>query len=108
MASLDFQTASLGSATFQATGDGATGIFITTTGPTVTESLTIDTGSSATDRITSNDALTGTGLANTVVHFTIDGSPIAATVTADAQGAWSFTPSGLADGRAHHRGEPDR
>ena len=97
-ASLDFQTASLGSATFQATGDGATGIFITTTGPTVTESLTIDTGSSAIDRITSNDALTGTGLANTVVHFTIDGSPIVATVTADAQGAWSFTPSGLADG----------
>ena len=97
-ASLDFQTASLGSATFQASGDGATGIFITAAGPTVTESLTIDTGSSAIDRITSNDALTGTGLANTVVHFTIDGSPIAATVTADAQGAWSFTPSGLADG----------
>ena len=97
-ASLDFQTASLGSATFQATGDGATGIFITAAGPTVTESLTIDTGSSAIDRITSNDALTGTGLANTVVHFTIDGSPIVATVTADAQGAWSFTPSGLADG----------
>ena len=97
-ASLDFQTASLGSATFQASGDGATGIFITAAGPTVTENLTIDTGSSAIDRITSNDALTGTGLANTVVHFTIDGSPIAATVTADAQGAWSFTPSGLADG----------
>ena len=71
---------------------------LTAAGPTVTENLTIDTGSSAIDRITSNDALTGTGLANTVVHFTIDGSPIAATVTADAQGAWSFTPSGLADG----------
>ncbi|MCK1437467.1 hypothetical protein IVA97_20405 [Bradyrhizobium sp. 15] len=33
-----------------------------------------------------------------MVHFTIDGSPIAATVTTDAQGAWSFTPSGLGDG----------
>jgi hypothetical protein len=32
------------------------------------------------------------------VHFTIDGSPIAATVTANAQGGWSFTPTGLADG----------
>ncbi|MCK1437477.1 Ig-like domain-containing protein [Bradyrhizobium sp. 15] len=42
--------------------------------------------------------MSGTGLANTVVHFTIDGSPIAATVTTDAQGAWSFTPSGLGDG----------
>ena len=33
-----------------------------------------------------------------MVHFTIDGSPIATTVTADAQGTWSFTPAGLADG----------
>jgi hypothetical protein len=71
---------------------------LSTTGPTVTESLAFDTGSSATDHISSNDALSGTGLANTVVHFTIDGSPIVATATANAQGAWSFTPSGLADG----------
>src|SRR6266850_5467944 len=71
---------------------------LSTTGPTVTESLAFDTGSSATDHITSNDALSGTGLANTVVHFTLDGSPVATTVTANAQGAWSFTPSGLADG----------
>ena len=60
--------------------------------------LAIDTGSSASDHITSNDALTGTGLANTVVHFTIDGTAIAATVTADGTGDWSFTPSGLSDG----------
>ena len=33
-----------------------------------------------------------------MVHFTIDGSAIATTVTATAAGAWSFTPSGLADG----------
>ena len=71
---------------------------LSTTGPSVTEQLTIDSGSSATDHITSNDALTGTGLANTVVHFTIDGSAIASTVIADSQGAWSFTPTGLADG----------
>ena len=71
---------------------------LSTTGPTLTEALTIDTGSSASDRITSNDALSGTGLASTVVHFSIDGSAIATTVTADATGAWSFTPSGLSDG----------
>ncbi len=71
---------------------------LSTTGPTVTETLVADTGTSATDHVTANPALNGTGLANTAVHFTIDGSPIAATVTADAQGAWSFTPSGLADG----------
>ena len=71
---------------------------LSTIGPTVTESLAFDTGASNTDHITSNDALSGTGLANTVVSFTIDGTPIATTVTADAQGAWSFTPSGLTDG----------
>ena len=48
---------------------------LSTTAPTVSEALTIDTGSSASDHITSNDALSGSGLANTVVHFTIDGSP---------------------------------
>ncbi len=71
---------------------------LSTTAPVVTEALTFDTGSSATDHITANDALSGTGLASTVVHFTIDGTPIATTVTANAQGAWSFTPSGLTDG----------
>ena len=71
---------------------------LSTTGPTVTESLAFDTGSSASDNITSNYALTGTGLANTAVDFTIDGSLIASAVTTDALGAWSFTPTGLADG----------
>ncbi|WP_312009959.1 Ig-like domain-containing protein [Bradyrhizobium sp. CIR3A] len=77
---------------------GAVVYTLSTTGPTITETLVADTGTSATDHVTADPALSGTGLANTVVHFTIDGSPIAATTTTDAQGAWSFTPSGLADG----------
>ena len=81
------------------TGTSAPVVYtLSTIGPTVTASLTTDTGSSATDRITSNDALTGTGLANTAVGFTIDGSLIATTATTNAVGAWSFTPTGLADG----------
>ncbi|WP_128927175.1 Ig-like domain-containing protein [Bradyrhizobium guangxiense] len=71
---------------------------LSTTGPAVTEHLTSDTGSSALDQITANPALSGTGLANTTVHFTIDGTPIATSVLADASGNWSFTPTGLADG----------
>ncbi|MGY4291850.1 hypothetical protein ACVWXO_011116 [Bradyrhizobium sp. LM2.7] len=71
---------------------------LSTTGPTVTETLISDTGTSATDHVTANPALSGTGLANTVVHFTVDGTPVAGTATTDAQGAWSFLPSGLADG----------
>ncbi|MCG2645685.1 MULTISPECIES: Ig-like domain-containing protein [Bradyrhizobium] len=71
---------------------------LSTTGPTVTEALASDTGASSTDHITSSPALTGTGIASTLVHFTIDGIASPTTGTSDAQGAWSFTPSGLADG----------
>ena len=59
--------------------------------------LVSDTGSSATDRITSNPAVTGLGQANTVVTIK-EGGTILGTAMADATGAWSFTPSGLADG----------
>ena len=71
---------------------------LSTSGPVVTEHLSSDTGSSAVDLTTSNGALSGTGLASTVVHFTIDGTLIATTALADASGNWSFTPVGLADG----------
>ncbi|MDN3279541.1 Ig-like domain-containing protein, partial [Frankia sp. RB7] len=72
---------------------------LSTTGPAVTEHLSSDTGSSALDGITSNPALSGTGLASTVVYFTIDGTPASTTTTADASGNWSFAPSGLANGQ---------
>src|SRR5205814_1170304 len=71
---------------------------ISTAAPVLTEALASDTGISAGDRITSNPALTGTADPNAVVHFTVDGSAIAVTATANASGAWSFTPTGLADG----------
>ncbi len=69
-----------------------------TTAPAVTERLASDTGISASDKITADPALTGTGDPGAVVHFTVDGKAIAATATADASGAWSFTPTGLTDG----------
>src|SRR5439155_9489614 len=55
------------------------------TAPTVTAQLAFGAGSSPSGNITSNDALIGTGLPNTVVHFVIDGAPTATTVTADTQ-----------------------
>jgi hypothetical protein len=67
--------------------------------PIVTGKLATDTGSSSTDKITSNATLTGTADANSVVHFAVDGTAIAATATANASGAWSYTPTGLADGQ---------
>ncbi len=65
----------------------------------ITIALASDTGASSGDRITSNPALTGTADPNAVVRFQIDGQAIATTVTANASGVWSFTPSGLADGQ---------
>jgi hypothetical protein len=64
----------------------------------VTESLVSDTGSSSSDKITSNPALTGSGNPYAVVHFTVDGNLIAATAMANGSGIWTFTQSGLLDG----------
>jgi len=47
---------------------------LSTTGPTLTENLAFDTGSSATDHITPMNALSGPAWPTPVVHFTIDGS----------------------------------
>src|SRR5262249_18468574 len=52
--------------------------------PTVPEALASDPGASATDHIPSNPALAGTADPNAVVHFTIDGTAVTATATADA------------------------
>ncbi|TXL79499.1 hypothetical protein FHP25_06020 [Vineibacter terrae] len=70
-----------------------------TTAPAVTERLASDTGASASDKITADPALTGTGDPGAVVHFTVDGKAIAATAMATASGVWSYTPVGLADGQ---------
>ena len=59
--------------------------------------LVSDTGSSATDKITSNPAIKGTGQASTAVTIK-EGSTTLGTTTADATGAWSYTPTGLLDG----------
>ena len=65
--------------------------------PVVSIALVSDTGSSASDGITSNPTIKGTGEANTVVTI-MEGSTVLGTTTADATGAWSFTPTGLIDG----------
>ena len=54
--------------------------------------LVSDTGSSSTDRITSNPAITGIGQANTLVTIKEGGTTLG-TATADSTGAWSFTPT---------------
>jgi len=59
--------------------------------------LTHDTGNNS-DHITNDPSLTGSGVANAVVHFTVDGSPISDTAAADGSGTWDFTPIGLGQG----------
>ena len=104
----NFTTATLvnGSHSFTATdtvsgttsgASAALTVTVDTTAPVVTESLATDSGSSASDKITKNAALTGSGDANAVVTFK-EGSTTLGTATANASGVWSFTPTGLADG----------
>ncbi|TPK95517.1 hypothetical protein FJ938_27945 [Mesorhizobium sp. B2-4-14] len=77
---------------------GPYGLTIDTVAPPVTEALVNDTGISSTDKITSSGTLGGSGDPNAVVHFTVDGTPTAQMAAANASGAWTFTPTGLADG----------
>ena len=80
---------------------------LSTTGPSVTEALSIDTGSSASDHITSNDAVSGTGLANTggELHHRRHRHRH----PGDGQRQWCLVIHPDRSGRwpAHHRGEPD-
>ncbi len=65
--------------------------------PVVSVALFADTGSSSTDKITSNPTVKGVGQANTL--FTIkEGGVTLGTAMADGTGAWNFAPVGLADG----------
>jgi len=67
--------------------------------PVLTEKLVSDSGASATDKIPANPALTGTADPNAVVHFTVDGSAHRRHRHGQRKRAWSFTPTGLTDGR---------
>ena len=80
------------------TGTASLSFTLDTTAPAVTEQLKNDTGTSATDKNTSDPTVTGSGDPNALVSFAIDGVSGAATTTADGAGSWTFTPMGLADG----------
>ena len=96
--------------------DGAHGISVTETGgpsgspitrsvtftldtasPALTAALAHDTGASAIDGITSDPALTGTGVAGDVITLS-EGQTTLGTTTVGGTGAWRFSPTGLADG----------
>ena len=79
------------------TGSTALAFTLDTTAPTVTAALASDTGSSTIDRITHNAALTGTAEAGRTITVS-NGATVLGTTTANASGAWNFTPTGLADG----------
>ena len=72
-------------------------VTVDTVAPSLTESLAVDTGISSTDQITSNPTLSGNGNANAVVTLT-EGTTVLGTTTANANGVWTFTPTGLAQG----------
>ena len=83
--------------TATATNDATTVAITQPNVPVVTWSLADDTGASATDRTTADDALTGTaGVGDTVTLS--DGATVCNMAVASGTGAYSFTPAGLADG----------
>ncbi len=79
------------------TGTATLSFTLDKTAPVVSMMLLSDTGSSPTDKITSNPAVNGLGQANTLVTVKEGGATLG-TTTADGTGAWSFTPIGLVDG----------
>ena len=70
---------------------------IDTIPPNVTAALLNDTGSSASDRITADATLTGSGDPDAMVTIG-EGTATLGTTIADAQGHWTFAPTGLALG----------
>src|SRR6185436_14307208 len=69
------------------TGSAALGFTLDTIAPIVTAAINAPA-----------TGVLGTAEANSTVRFTLDGAAIAATATADANGAWSYAPTGLAAG----------
>jgi parallel beta-helix repeat protein len=72
-------------------------VVVDTKAPVVSEHLVKDSGSSSSDGITFNPALTGSADANAVLTLK-DGAIVLGTTTADATGHWTFAPVGLNDG----------
>ena len=73
-------------------------VTVSTVAPSLTESLAVDTGISSTDQITSNPALSGTGNPNAVVTCWRRTPTGIGTTIANANGVWTFTPTGSAQG----------
>lgn len=63
----------------------------------LTAGLQTDTGDSSTDGITSNATLSGLAAAGDILTIA-NGSKVLGTTTANADGSWSYTPTGLANG----------
>ena len=72
-------------------------VTLDTVAPVVAAGLTTDTGSSGTDHVTSKAALSGTADPGGSVTVR-NGATVLGSTSADAKGAWSFTPAGLVDG----------
>ena len=89
-ASLDFQTSTLGSGTFNLASDGGTGLLLTNSQTAAPAAPTIaNPANGSTDTTTVTPTISGTGVAGDIVSLSIDGgAPVTATV--QAGGGWSY------------------
>ncbi|MBV9113478.1 MAG: hypothetical protein JOY67_11725, partial [Hyphomicrobiales bacterium] len=89
-ADLAFQTSTLGGTSFQATSDGASGTFITTSGTVSPPTITAPANGS-TITTSADPTISGSGINGDTVSVSIDGT-VAGTTTV-ASGTWSYTPT---------------
>ena len=82
---------------FDGTGSASVSIMLDTVRPLVTIGLVSDTGTSPSDKITSDPTISGGGDPNAVVAFS-DNGVVIGSATANGSGDWTFSPSALADG----------
>ena len=99
-ASLDFQTSTLGSGTFNFTSDGGTGLLLTRSQTTAPAAPTITNPvSGSTDTTTAKPTISGGGVNGDTVTVSIDGT-VAGTAAVNG-GAWSFTPTTALSNASH-------
>ena len=99
-ASLDFQTSTLGSGTFNLASDGGTGLLLTksqTAAPPAPAFTAPVNGS--TDTTTATPTISGTGVAGDIVTLSTGSTVLSSSIVVAGNGSWTFTPTApLANG----------
>jgi Bacterial Ig-like domain len=99
-ASLDFQTSTLGSGTFNLASDGGTGLLLTNSQTAAPAAPTITSpANGSTDTTTATPTISGGGVTGDTVTVSIDGTVVGTPQV--VAGAWTFTPTSALSNASH-------